>query len=64
MKRLYKSTKDKKLEGVCGGLAEYFNMDSTVVRVAFAALVLFTGLFPGVVLYIVLAVIMPKDSAK
>jgi len=64
MKQLYKSTKDKKLEGVCGGLAEYFNMDSTVVRVAFAALVLFTGLFPGVVLYIVLAVIMPKDSAK
>ena len=64
MKRLYKSTKDKKLEGVCGGLAEYFNMDSTVVRVAFAALVLFTGLFPGGVLYIVLAVIMPKDSAK
>ena len=64
MKRLYKSTKDKKLDGVCGGLAEYFDMDSTLVRVAFAALVVFTGIFPGVILYIVLAVIMPKGTAK
>lgn len=64
MKRLYKSTKDKKIEGVCGGLADYFNLDSTLVRVAFAALVLFTGVFPGVILYVVLAVIMPKDTEK
>lgn len=64
MKRLYKSTKDKKIEGVCGGLADYFNLDSTLVRVAFAALVLLTGVFPGVILYVVLAVIMPKDTEK
>lgn len=64
MKRLYKSTKDKKLDGVCGGLAEYFDMDSTLVRVTFAALVVFTGIFPGVILYIVLAVIMPRDTAE
>ena len=64
MKRLQKSTTDKKLEGVCAGLANYFNLDPTLVRVAFAALVLFTGIFPGLILYIVLAVIMPKDTEK
>ncbi len=64
MKRLYKSTTDKKLDGVCAGLANYFNLDPTLVRVGFVALVLLTGIFPGVILYIVLAVIMPKDTEK
>ncbi len=64
MKRLYKSTTDKKLDGVCAGLANYFNLDSTLVRVGFVTLVLLSGIFPGVILYIVLAVIMPKDTQK
>jgi phage shock protein C len=62
MKRLYKSQKDKKIEGVCGGLGEYFNLDATLVRVAFAAATLFSGVVPGVILYVVLAVIMPKEA--
>ncbi len=63
MKRLLKSTKDKKIEGVCAGLADYFGLDPTLVRVGFVVLVLLSGIFPGVILYIVLAVIMPKDTA-
>ena len=62
MKRLYKSSKDKKLEGVCAGIAEYFALDPTLVRVAFATLVVLTGIVPGIALYVLLAVIMPRDD--
>lgn len=54
-KKLRKST-DRKLCGVCGGLAEYINLDPTVVRVIWALLAL-TG--TGIVAYIVAAIVMP-----
>ena len=57
-KRLYKSSTDKKLAGVCGGIAEYFGLDSTWVRLGYAALVLFAG--TGVLLYIICALVMPN----
>ena len=44
---------------VCGGLAEYFDVDPTIVRVAYVLLTLVTGMFPGAVLYAVLAIVMP-----
>ena len=57
-KKLYRSVKDKKLAGVCGGIAEYFDMDPTLVRVLWAVL----GCFgPGLVAYIVCAVVMPEN---
>lgn len=56
-KRFYKSTKDKKLCGVCGGIAEYFNMDPTIVRLICALICLAYG--SGVIIYIVLAIVMP-----
>lgn len=62
MKKLYKSAKDKKIDGVCAGLADYFDLDATLVRVGFAVLVVLTGIFPGVILYAVLAVIMPRAA--
>lgn len=55
-KKLKKST-DKKLFGVCGGIAEYFSIDSTIVRLLFALSFLFFGY--GLGLYIVCAVLMP-----
>lgn len=61
MKRLYKSN-NKMIDGVCAGIAEYFKIDETIVRAIFAALTLFTGLFPGVILYVVLAVITPRRA--
>ena len=45
--------------GVCAGLAEYFDIDPTVVRVVYAALSLFSAGFPGIILYILLSIIMP-----
>ena len=45
--------------GVCAGLAEYFDIDPTVVRVVYAALSLFFAGFPGIILYILLLIIMP-----
>lgn len=60
-RRLYRSRDEKMVAGVCGGLAEYFDVDPTIVRVAYALLTLVSGVFPGVVLYAVLAVVMPVE---
>ena len=61
-KKLYRSVKDKKIGGVSAGLANYFNIDPTIVRVIFVNLLLPGGL-PGFIPYIVLwAVIPSKDS--
>lgn len=57
MKKLYKSQTDKKIAGVCGGIAEYFNMDSTIVRLI--AVLLILGFGSGLLIYIVAALIMP-----
>ena len=63
-KKLYCSTKDKKILGVCGGIAEYFDMDPTIVRIiAAASIILFAGL-PGLIIYFVLGFIIPKDTEK
>ena len=56
-KKLYKSKTDKKIFGVCGGLAEYFGVDSTVVRLILVLAVLFAGV--GVFAYLIAALIMP-----
>lgn len=56
-KRLYKSDRNKMLCGVCGGIAEYFNMDPTLVRLAAAAFILFGG--SGLIAYILAAIIIP-----
>jgi len=58
-KRLTKSKKERMLFGVCGGLGEYFGIDPTFIRLAFAALAL-QGI--GIVLYIILAILMPSGE--
>ncbi|MEI6580054.1 MAG: PspC domain-containing protein [Eubacteriales bacterium] len=60
-KRLYKSRTDKMVEGVCGGIAKYLNLDPTVVRVLYALITVFSVGVPGIIAYIILAVIMPVD---
>ena len=61
-KKLYRSRTDRKIWGVCGGLAKYFDMDPTIVRVIFAASLLCGTL--GLWVYIVMAIIVPlEDSA-
>lgn len=58
-KKLTRSA-NKILAGVCGGIAEYFEIDPTLVRIAYAALTLFTAGFPGVLLYIIMLLLMPQ----
>jgi phage shock protein C len=59
MKRLYKSTKDQIITGVIGGVGEYFDIDPTVLRLAYVVLVLLTGIFPGIIAYIIAFIIIP-----
>lgn len=59
-KRLYRSAVDRKICGVCGGLADYFGLDSTLVRLAFVALAVL-GFSTGIILYILAAIVMPDE---
>ena len=52
MKKLYRSS-NRILAGVCGGIAEYLNVDPTLIRVIYAVLSMFTAAFPGLLLYII-----------
>jgi phage shock protein C len=58
-KKLYRSKTDKKLCGVCGGIAKYFNIDSTVVRLLFVLFALFVG--SGLLVYIIAALVIPEE---
>ena len=60
IKRLYRSSTDKVLAGVCGGIAEYSNMDPTLIRVIAVLITVFTGFIPGIIAYIIMAIIMPQ----
>lgn len=62
MKRLFLST-DKKLAGVCGGLGEYFDVDPSLVRIAWIIMTVITGVVPGIIAYIIAAIVIPKHSA-
>ena len=58
-KRLYKSNKDKKVCGVCGGIANYFDVDPTIIRLVWVIFTLAGG--SGLIAYIIAAIIMPED---
>ncbi|HRH31934.1 MAG TPA: PspC domain-containing protein [bacterium] len=60
MKKLYKSSTDKKIAGVCGGLAEYFEIDATILRLVWALVVVFSGFVPGGLVYLIAALVMPE----
>lgn len=59
-KRLYRSRTDRMVAGVCGGLAQYFNIDVTLVRLVFLLLLVFGG--GGFLIYIVLAIVVPEEG--
>lgn len=58
-KKLYKSNQNKMLDGVCGGIAEYFGIDPTVVRLIWALFSLMGGC--GILAYIIAAIIIPRN---
>jgi phage shock protein C len=61
-KRLYRSRSDRMLEGVCGGLAKYFGIDPTIVRIIAVLSVFVGGL--GILAYIIMAIIVPLEGTK
>jgi phage shock protein C len=62
-KKLYRSTTNTMLGGVCGGFAEYFGWDPTLVRIIYALVSIFSAAFPGIIVYVVLWAIIPKRPA-
>jgi phage shock protein C len=62
MQKLHISKTNKKLSGVCGGIAETYDLDPTLVRLGAVVLCLCTGVLPIVIAYIVASFIMPKDE--
>jgi phage shock protein PspC (stress-responsive transcriptional regulator) len=59
MNRLYLSSNDKKLAGICGGIAEYMEVDSTIVRLLAVILALITAVVPFCLAYIIAWIIVP-----
>ncbi|MDD6308991.1 MAG: PspC domain-containing protein [Clostridia bacterium] len=57
-KRLYKSNENKMINGVCGGIAEYFNMDPTLIRLGWVLFCALGG--SGIIAYIIAAIIIPR----
>lgn len=62
-KRLYKSRSEKMIAGVLGGIAEYFNIDPTLVRLGYVLLTLFSAAFPGLIGYIIMWIVIPESPA-
>ena len=60
MKKLYRSSTNKMVAGVCGGIGEYFSVDPTLVRLGFVALSFLAG--GGLLVYILAAIIIPKEG--
>lgn len=59
MKKLYRSRKDSKIAGVCGGIAEYFNVDPTIIRLLAVLTIFFGG--GGIIAYIIAWIIIPLE---
>ncbi|QSX06274.1 PspC domain-containing protein [Sedimentibacter sp. zth1] len=59
-KQLRRSSTNKKLAGVCGGIAEYFNIDPTLVRLGWVLFAFFAG--GGIIAYIIALIVMPEGN--
>jgi phage shock protein C len=62
-RRLTRSARHKMIAGVCGGLAEYFALDPTLVRVAYVVISIISAAFPGILAYIILMFVMPPPDS-
>lgn len=63
VKKLYRSGQERKVLGVCGGFAEYWEADPTFIRAIYLVLTFLSGILPGILLYFALALIMPSPAA-
>jgi phage shock protein C len=60
----FKRSSNKMIAGVCAGIAEYFNWDTTIVRVGYVLLSILSAAFPGILVYIILWIIMPPPESN
>ncbi len=60
-RKLYRSTTDVKISGVCAGIAKYLNVDVTIIRLAWVFLTCFTAFFAGILMYVACALIIPME---
>lgn len=61
-KKLYRSAQDKKIAGVCGGIGAYLDIDSTLIRLAWIIGTVLTGMAPGIIGYIIAAIVIPQEA--
>lgn len=61
MKRLYRSKSERSVAGVCGGIAQFFNIDPTLVRILWVIISVFSASVPGLFIYIICALIIPEE---
>lgn len=59
-KRLFRSSRNKVLFGVCGGLGEYLDEDPVLIRILFILIMVFTGIIPMLIVYLLSALVMPE----
>lgn len=62
MKKKLTRSKNKIITGVCAGIADYFDLDPTIVRLGYVLLSIFTAVLPGVVFYIIASIVMPMEN--
>ncbi len=62
IKKLYRSKTNRMIAGICGGLADYYQIDPTFVRLLWAGLTLVTMVGPGIILYLIAWIIIPEEK--
>lgn len=60
--RLYRSVDDRVIAGVCAGLADRLDLDPALIRIGYAILALLTGIFPLLILYVIMVVVIPEET--
>jgi phage shock protein C len=60
-KKLYRSRTKRTLSGVCGGLEDYFEIDVTIIRLVWVLISIMSGIFPGIVAYVIAVFIIPEQ---
>lgn len=60
-RKLYRSRSNRMLSGVCGGIADYFDIDATIIRLVWALITFMSAGFPGIVVYVIAVFIIPEE---
>lgn len=61
MKKIYRSKSQRMISGVCGGIAHYFNIDPTIVRLVWVLVSIFSTAIPGLIIYLICVIVIPDE---